>query len=105
MAGVGDGDGAVGGDANGEACREGFAAAEESLVECVEQREWIGFELDDGADGSNEQCDEHAGLEAFASDIASHDDDAAVFGVGDDLEKITADFQGGTVFAFDFRPG
>ena len=105
MPGIRERDGAVGGDAEGEASGVSFAAAEETAVEGFEDSAGIVSGFDRAARGSDEERDEHASFESFAGDVAGDDEERAVGGVGDDLEEVAADFEGRSIFAFDCETG
>ena len=105
MAGIGEGDGAIVRDFERETCGLGVAAAEQALVEHMQNRFRIGAGIGGGADGTDQQGDEHSSLEAFAGYIARDDEEAAIGFVGNDLEEVAADFLRGVVNGFDFEAG
>ncbi len=105
VSGVGEGDGAVGGDAQGEAGGEGFAAAEETAVEGLKKRS--GSRVDSAVERmaptsratSMPACSPlPATSPATMRRLPSH-------GTGNDLEEVAADLAGGAVFAFDDDAG
>jgi len=101
MAGVGDGDKAVGGDAGDESGGEAAAAAaDEALVEIGKQF-GRGFGVFGNAtDGADENGDEHGSGETFAGDIAQDEEHAAIV-VGKYLEEVAADLLGGLIDGID----
>jgi hypothetical protein len=98
---IGEGNNAVDVEAEGEAGGVCFPAPEEAAVEGFEDGAGIGGRFDGAARGSDEKGDEHTGFQAFAGDVAGDDEEAAVGGIGDDLEEVAANFEGGAIFAFD----
>ena len=101
MACIGEGNNAVDVETKSEAGGVCFAAPEKSAVEGFEDGTGIGGGFGGAARGSDEKSDEHTGFQAFAGDVAGDDEEAAVGGIGDDLEEVAADFEGGAIFAFD----
>ena len=80
VAGVGEGAGAVGVDAEDEAGGEALLhAAVEAAVEAGEDVGWALEDVGEAADGADDECDGHRGFEAFAADVAE-DKEGGAFG-------------------------
>jgi hypothetical protein len=80
-------------------------ATEEPAVKGFQEKEWVGVELGGHADGTDEESNEHSGLETFSGDVAGDDEKRAVGCAGDDLEEVAADVAGGAILAGNGEAG
>ena len=79
-------------------------AAEQPIVESVKNVGGIEALVGTGADGSDQDRDQHRCSDALPGDVADNDEHRAV-GVGDDLEEVAADGAGGVIRSLDGKEG